>query len=46
MKDEIIKILEEYQSEIDNWNIAVFSDKYDIVADKIIELFTNHSTMK
>jgi len=46
MKDEIIKILEEYQAEVDNWNIGVFSDEYDIVADKIIELFTKHSTMK
>lgn len=38
IKDEILKVLVDHESEVDNWNKAVFPDKYSQVADAIVKL--------
>jgi hypothetical protein len=38
-KDEILELLNAYKSEVDNFNDAVFTDKFEVLAQDIVKLF-------
>jgi len=38
-KEEILELLNSYKSEVDNFNYAVFTDKFEVLAQDIVKLF-------
>jgi len=38
-KEQILELLNAYKSEVDNFNDAVFTDKFDVLAQDIVKLF-------
>lgn len=45
-KDEIVEILIASESEVDNWNMAVFAHQYGSVADAILRLVKKSSDIQ
>jgi hypothetical protein len=43
LRNEIKEVLEAYKSEVDNFNAAVFTEKFDAVANDLNDLFDLHS---
>lgn len=41
-KEEILELLNAYKSEVDNFNDAIFTDKFEVLADDIVKLFAIH----
>lgn len=38
-KEKILELLNAYKSEVDNFNDAIFTDKFDVLAQDIVKLF-------
>lgn len=38
-KEQILELLNAYKSEVDNFNDAIFTDKFDVLATDIVKLF-------
>lgn len=38
-KEQILELLNAYKSEVDNFNDAIFTDKFEVLAQDIVKLF-------
>lgn len=38
-KEQILELLNAYKSEVDNFNDAIFTDNFDVLAQDIVKLF-------
>lgn len=45
-KEQILELLNAYKSEVDNFNDAVFTDKFDVLAQDIVKLFAIPDVVK
>ena len=39
-KEQILELLNAYKSEVDNFNDAIFTDKFEVLAQDIVKLFS------
>ena len=46
LREEIMAKIKYHESEVDNWNDAVFMSEYNVLVDDLVKLFSIHNVSK